>query len=304
MPASAIVTGLGGLSTLLVHLPAASARPAAAAQVGAFLGLIAVAAITYGGWRAMQEEGATFGDAGDRSPAVAEAPAPERLPPHRLLAAPASRRLRPRRRLRAAAPSASRRPGGRVRGPLGRRRPARLALERVGRLSRGEMIAGEPAVLLVRVDVPALVRSRGGRAAGLTAVGYTLNVPEITGNAWQDLLASSTSSCCWPRLVGACRGALLPPGGRRAGLGRNMCRAAAGFGSLSVLLVLFRLIDPPGGGSLRAGVFIGLLAAGAVSVGAFFLLQERGVLLSDGSVPGRRERRKESSRPRPKRAGA
>jgi hypothetical protein len=34
--------------------------------VGAFLGLITAAGITYGGYRAMQDEGTTFGDVGDR----------------------------------------------------------------------------------------------------------------------------------------------------------------------------------------------------------------------------------------------
>jgi hypothetical protein len=36
------------------------------ATVGAFLGLLAAAGITYGGYRAMQEEGTSFGDLGDR----------------------------------------------------------------------------------------------------------------------------------------------------------------------------------------------------------------------------------------------
>jgi hypothetical protein len=34
--------------------------------VGAFLGLLAAVGITYGGYRAMQEEGASFGDIGDQ----------------------------------------------------------------------------------------------------------------------------------------------------------------------------------------------------------------------------------------------
>jgi hypothetical protein len=183
-----------------------------------------------------------------------------------------------------------------------RRRPARLALKRAGRLSRGERIAALAAILLFGSMFLPWFGHAGAVQRASQAVGYTLNVPEITSNAWQDfgfidivLLLAALS---------ALAAALLPASGRRAELGRNMCRAAAGLGSLSVLLVLFRLIDPPGGGSLRAGAFIGLLAAGAIAVGAYFLLQERGVLLGDGSVPGRRERRKESSRPRPKRAGA
>ena len=35
-------------------------------EFGVFLGLIAAAAIAYGGWRSMQEEGTTFGGEADR----------------------------------------------------------------------------------------------------------------------------------------------------------------------------------------------------------------------------------------------
>lgn len=71
---NAIVAVLGGLSTLLilyriidppdfgVDVAGVDIGP----SIGAFLGLIAAAAITYGGYRAMQEEGMTFGDVGDQ----------------------------------------------------------------------------------------------------------------------------------------------------------------------------------------------------------------------------------------------
>ena len=35
-------------------------------KIGVFLGLIAAVGIAYGGWRAMQEEGTSFGDQADR----------------------------------------------------------------------------------------------------------------------------------------------------------------------------------------------------------------------------------------------
>ena len=35
-------------------------------DIGVFLGLIAAAAVAYGGWKAMEEEGTSFGDQGDR----------------------------------------------------------------------------------------------------------------------------------------------------------------------------------------------------------------------------------------------
>jgi hypothetical protein len=73
--ASVIVTVLGGLSTLLIlyriisppdfgvsDLPSGVDHTR---KIGAFIGLIAAAALTYGGWRAMQDEGASFQQAAD-----------------------------------------------------------------------------------------------------------------------------------------------------------------------------------------------------------------------------------------------
>jgi hypothetical protein len=65
-PLSTIVTVLGGLSTLLVLYRIIDPPSDAARKFGVFLGLIAVAALTYGGWLMMQEEGTSFQDAADR----------------------------------------------------------------------------------------------------------------------------------------------------------------------------------------------------------------------------------------------
>jgi|SRR6186997_605395 len=72
---NAVVAVLGGISVLLILYriidPPGGGDVAGVSidispAVGAFLGLIAAAGITYGGYRAMQEEGTTFGDVGDR----------------------------------------------------------------------------------------------------------------------------------------------------------------------------------------------------------------------------------------------
>jgi hypothetical protein len=68
-----IVAILGGISVLLIlyriidppgpgDVPGVDVSPA----IGAFLGLLAAVGIAYGGYRAMQEEGTTFGDLGDQ----------------------------------------------------------------------------------------------------------------------------------------------------------------------------------------------------------------------------------------------
>lgn len=70
---NAIVAILGGISVLLIlyriidppgagDVPGVDVSPA----LGIFLGLIAAAGITYGGYRGMQEEGTSFGDLGDQ----------------------------------------------------------------------------------------------------------------------------------------------------------------------------------------------------------------------------------------------
>lgn len=72
---NAIVAALGGLAVLLIlyrilfppdfgSLSGVSVD--ATLKLGIFLGLLAAAGIAYGGYSAMREEGATFGDAADR----------------------------------------------------------------------------------------------------------------------------------------------------------------------------------------------------------------------------------------------
>jgi hypothetical protein len=82
---SAIVAGLGILTTLLV-LYRVIDPPAEGLDrsYGVFLGLIASAGIAYGGWRAMEEEGTSFGDqaSGFQDPGPgAGAPPPAAPPP-------------------------------------------------------------------------------------------------------------------------------------------------------------------------------------------------------------------------------
>jgi hypothetical protein len=80
VPASAIVAGLGILSVLLIIIsiinpPEWSVNGVdigdvpgldVTRKIGVWLGLIAAVGIAYGGWRAMQEEGTSFGGEADR----------------------------------------------------------------------------------------------------------------------------------------------------------------------------------------------------------------------------------------------
>jgi hypothetical protein len=60
---SAVVAGLGILSTLLIIYRIIDPPGGSGREIGVFFGLIACAGIAYGGWLAMQEEGTSFGDA-------------------------------------------------------------------------------------------------------------------------------------------------------------------------------------------------------------------------------------------------
>jgi hypothetical protein len=64
------------------------------------------------------------------------------------------------------------------------------------------------------------------------------------------------------------------------------------LGALSVLLILFRIIDPPtfasfGGVSIDAtlsvGIFLGLIAAGGVAYGGYTAMQEEGITFGDAA---------------------
>jgi hypothetical protein len=75
--AGAIVAGLGVLSVVLIVISIISPPDFGVElegtgidqtrKIGVWLGLIAAIGVAYGGWRAMQEEGTSFGDQVDRS---------------------------------------------------------------------------------------------------------------------------------------------------------------------------------------------------------------------------------------------
>jgi uncharacterized membrane protein YhaH (DUF805 family) len=84
---NAVVAVLGAISVLLILYrivsPPDSGFEGVSVDptVGIFLGLIAAAGIAYGGYRAMQEEGTSFGDVGDRLSGGGQGPTPPPPPP-------------------------------------------------------------------------------------------------------------------------------------------------------------------------------------------------------------------------------
>lgn len=65
-PLNAVVAALGGLSALLVLYRIIDPPAELDREWAVFLGLILSALVAYGGYRAMQEEGSSFGEVGDR----------------------------------------------------------------------------------------------------------------------------------------------------------------------------------------------------------------------------------------------
>ena len=94
---SAIVAGLGAVTVLIIVISIISPPNIAGVdladgidktrKIGVWLGLIAAIGVAYGGWRAMQEEGTSFGEQADRfrepdeGPGAAPPPPPSAPPP-------------------------------------------------------------------------------------------------------------------------------------------------------------------------------------------------------------------------------
>jgi hypothetical protein len=64
------------------------------------------------------------------------------------------------------------------------------------------------------------------------------------------------------------------------------------LGILAVLLILYRIIDPPGGGdyggvsvdtTLKFGIFLGLLAAAGIAYGGYSAMREEGITFGDAA---------------------
>jgi hypothetical protein len=163
----------------------------------------------------------------------------------------------------------------------------------VDRLSTGEKIAGGSAVLLfifMFFDWFSVSVSGGsGLFAGSVA----------GGNAWDALdfipivLVVAIVAAIGVALLRLSDGDFEPP------VWANT--AIAVLGGISTLLILYRIVDAPGGGSVPGlsvdvspalGIFLGLIAAAGVAYGGYRAMQEEGASFSgtadrlSGSGPG------------------
>ena len=144
------------------------------------------------------------------------------------------------------------------------------------RISFGEMVAGASAVALF------IVMFFPWFGVSVEGSGSDIDGPDF--NAWEsfsfiDILLFLVALVVIGLVVARAAGEM--PAGLPAPPGLIMAAA----GALAVLLVLYRLIDPPGedftgfgveaGVSRKIGVFLGFIAAGGITFGGWTAMNER-----------------------------
>ena len=141
----------------------------------------------------------------------------------------------------------------------------------VNRLSTGEKIAGVAAVLLFISMFLAWFGFDNPAAALNGQFGVEVD-DSITFNAWEsfdfiDLILLVT--------VIVTLGAVLAQASDSV-IDFPLFPVVAVLGGLSVLLVLYRIIDPPSGADREFGVFLGLILSGLLAYGGYRAMQEEG----------------------------
>lgn len=158
-------------------------------------------------------------------------------------------------------------------------------MDALDRLSTGEKIAGVSAILLF---VFMFFDWFGVEVSGVA--GFSGSFGGVGGNAWDTLDFIPII------LVITIIAALVMVGLRLADSVAEpvvpMSVVVAVLGAISVLLVLYRIIDPPGVGEVpgvevdvtrKLGVFLGLLAAGGIAFGGYRTMQEEGATFGDAA---------------------
>jgi hypothetical protein len=155
-----------------------------------------------------------------------------------------------------------------------------------GNLGRGAMIAGVSGVLLFIFMFFAWFGAPGVNdelieQAQEAADALGVEGPEeadTTANAWESfdiidlllLLAVIVS-------VGL---AAITLSGASVSLPVAGSALTAGIGALAVVLILYRILDPPSDADREIGVFLGLLAAAGITYGGYEGMQEEGTSFS------------------------
>lgn len=65
--------------------------------------------------------------------------------------------------------------------------------------------------------------------------------------------------------------------------GVPMSAATTILGGVATLLIIYRIIDPPGGLDRKLGVFLGLITAAGIAIGGYMAMQDEGTSFSDAA---------------------
>ncbi len=144
----------------------------------------------------------------------------------------------------------------------------------INRLSQGEKIAAGSAIALFIFMFFKWFGAGGEVDTALGSVGI-----DASFNAWDsfdfiDLILLLT-------VVAAVGAAVVRATDTRVNF--PLSTVVTLLGALSTLLVLYRIIDPPGSLDRKIGVFLGLIAAALVTYGAYLAMQEEGTSFQDAA---------------------
>jgi multisubunit Na+/H+ antiporter MnhF subunit len=147
----------------------------------------------------------------------------------------------------------------------------------VNRLSQGEKIAGISAILLFISMFFAWFGFDTGVEEIQSQFGIEVGPTSFTFNAWEsfdfiDLILLLT-------VVVAVATVALRVSDMAIEFPLNS--AVAVLGGLSFLLVLYRIIDPPGSADREWGVFLGLILTALVAFGGYRAMEEEGLSFGD-----------------------
>jgi hypothetical protein len=158
-------------------------------------------------------------------------------------------------------------------------------MEHLDKLGTGEKVAAGSAILLF---IFMFFDWFGFEVSGVP--GFSGTVPGSAGNAWDELNFIPIV------LLVAVLAALVMVGLRLAdSVGEPvvpLSTVVTVLGVISVLLILYRIVDPPSGSSyggvsvdtnLQVGIFLGLLSAAGIAYGGYSTMREEGITFGDAA---------------------
>jgi hypothetical protein len=156
----------------------------------------------------------------------------------------------------------------------------------VNRLRRSDWIAGGGAVALFVFLF--FFDWFGGSYKGTVPSGGSFGT-SVSSTGWDTF---TSSRWIWLLTIIVALGAVvLVAGQRKLDLPVHPSALVAGLGALSTLLILYRILHHPSGGAsfagasfsygIKIGIWLGLIAAGAITYGGYSMMGEEGTSLSD-----------------------